>query len=134
MSKTRKENLIAMRDAMVAGEIIQSSDASMLWPTTYNKETGENILPWRYLCKGSQGSMDAALAFVAAVLPRWVWCCGHLHGYSGSFTAVVSRTPHPDSDQAKTFASNPALALILAALEALIEMEDATPEQTENEA
>lgn len=119
---TRKQNLIALRDALVAGEVIQAHKASMLWPTTYSKLPGRDM-PWLDLCKGSQGEMNAALAFVAAVLPEWVWFCGRIHKHSGDFTAVVSMTPHPDTDLSQVFASTPALALTIAALNALIELE-----------
>ena len=101
---TRKEALIALRDAVREGNVVTAIDARNLWP---------EIGIWLECCKASQGSLDAAKALHEAVLPGWEWNLGpsnaKVNPYNGSPLKSWSGR-----------ADNPARAWLLAILEALI--------------
>lgn len=66
-----------------------------------------------------RGSMDAALSLFEAVLPGWVkWDMSH--GYFGYECAITNRSEEAYSCD-KTY---PARALLIATIEALVEMEE----------
>ncbi|MCS0497907.1 hypothetical protein NVS89_22710 [Ancylobacter sp. MQZ15Z-1] len=72
------------------------------------------------------GSVDGAIAFKEALLPRWFWRCGH--GSQEPGWAHLNRV-HPDHcdrlDEANGKASTPAKALVLAVLNAALAMAEA---------
>jgi hypothetical protein len=118
----RKQALIELRDKAAVGEVVQAIDARALWP---------EISIWGEVCRASQGSVDAALAFLAAVLPNWtvnqLWQLRHpKNGMKPTgqwecllFAALESRFAH-----ASAKAETPARALLLATLNALIAEDD----------
>jgi hypothetical protein len=105
---TKLDALRGLYDAVKAGEVIQSTDAVAVFPM----DALAQRLPWLDLCKASQGSVDAALALIAATLPGYVWAAGP--DYAGLF---YGRRSHLES------ADTPATALLLANLAALIAIE-----------
>ena len=62
---TRIAKLIALRDAVKEGRVIQACDAVEAFPM----RADDMALPWLDACKASQCDMNAALAFHEAVLP-----------------------------------------------------------------
>jgi len=111
---TRKENLIAMRDSVVAGD----------WPGDYEDTRKCGFNPHSFgLNKAGRvwdaynSDMNAALAFVAEVLPDGsTWEYDSAHGY-----CVVGYGPWPKAYEAND--DIPSRALLIAALNALIAME-----------
>lgn len=114
---SRRDDLIALRDAVQAGE---------WFPGLAQRSIG-GVQSYHSARKAFEGSVDAALAFLAAVLPKWTvngltqlrhpdngmkptgqWDCF-------MFAALEDRFAH-SSAQAET----PARALLLATLNALI--------------
>ena len=126
---SRRDDLIALRDAVRAGDFVkfriiakvlasESRDIGKTWPSHDAQ-------------KAMSGSVDAALAFFAAVLPEWTvnGLTQLRHPDNGMkptgqwdclmFAAFESRFAH-SSAQAET----PARALLLATLNALIAESD----------
>jgi hypothetical protein len=99
---TRIEQLTALRDAVRDGVWPGWADTPMGWDT--------NLL-W----KAFNGSVDAALALFAALLPGATWNLWMSGNEFGCNTDDVSET---------AYAPDPARALLLAVLEALIAKEE----------
>ena len=117
----RKAALIALRDAVRGGEILQAVDAVEAFPMT---PTGD--VAWLHACKASQGSLDAARALHDAVLPGWaVANIGQAcwDGSGGWRVWITSKEYLTDMTSASAAADTPARAWLLAILEALIAQE-----------
>jgi len=113
---TRKQNLTALRDAMVAGSWY--GDTTEFFTEKCHIDCFNAVV----------GDMNAAIAFVAAVLPGWRWevyITGKYPGMilgspTGPYGASIGLVTNYHAT-----ASTPALALTVAALNALVELEDA---------
>lgn len=104
-------------------ELRDKVDGNKIGPIWYCKpETGfVGEIP-RLIYKASyKNSLDAAVAFLKAVLPEWSW--GVQRTYEGSFLASVGQFTAPNMvrNRFETHADTPARALLLATLDALIE-------------
>jgi hypothetical protein len=114
----RKDALIELLAKVEAGEVLQAYEASDVWPTSYDKESGANRLPWLDACNASQGSLDAAKALHEAVLHERVT---KYEVWSMRYGGSVELRDGSDVLGAGTDAeSNPARAWLIAILKALI--------------
>ncbi len=105
---TRLEALRALYAAVKDGQV------------TSDHLPGHMVQVWLKLTDALNGSVDAALALIAATLPGWVWTvCG---GYASVSTAngLNWRTSKHHSANADT----PATALLLACIAAHIAIEE----------
>lgn len=98
--------LTALRDKVKAGTCVMPDDIH------------ESPLPFsveRYIVNAYNGSLDAALTLHKAVLPEWDW----------SYAQVTAHCIlcHPSNGCVDAHDDNPALAWLLAILEALIAQE-----------
>lgn len=110
---TRKADLIALRDAVQAGEPNRSDG------TLYRLFADDWVHAWDVI---DRGSVDAALAFLAAVLPEWHFDVAT----SADGLAYYAHVSSPGEFRKVFMATSetPARALLLATLNALIgEME-----------
>ena len=107
----RLANLVAVKTAVEAGVWDHDTVARWLW-----SQPGRL---YGFAHAAFNGSTDAALALLAAVLPGWGWQAwsGPAGGY---FAAVDERDPWEAVEHS---APTPARALLLATLAALIERE-----------
>ena len=114
-----KQALIELRDSVAAGKehYLVGKIAEVFGPFD-EPERGKSWLAYN----AWQGSLDAAVAFLEAVLPGWVYVVANTSPYKDdhSICAVFPRSEDPE----KSFeaeADTPARALLLATLDALIE-------------
>lgn len=106
---SRRDDLIALRDAVQAGE---------WFPGLAQRSIG-GVQSYHNARKAFEGSVDAALAFLAAVLPGWAWSVKPLatdNVQAWTDRAYGLRQPGYHG----TTKNNPARALLLATLNALI--------------
>ncbi len=106
--------LVALKEAVEAGDFSTEADSVMLWncfPTNTPPVSDNARLAWR----AWEGSVDAALSLLAAVLPGWDW-----QRQSARGIWVV-----PSCQRLGYFGKNPdpARALLLAIIAAKIEEE-----------
>ena len=123
---SRRDDLIALRDAVQAGE---TPTSDLVWNALSEQNhisvSGLHVLP------AFGGSVDAALALLAAVLPRWsvnqLWQLrDHTNGMkpTGQWECLLFAALEDRFSHASAKAETPARALLLATLNALIAESD----------
>lgn len=122
---TRLDQLTALRDKVRDGtlpEAVFHGTSGIRDHWAY--ETGLSPYQRRQVYLAYNGSVDAAFALFAALLPGWVWNAGHLDDPSLGYVATVSEGPFVNSPSWRGFAPDPARALLLAMFEAMIKKEE----------
>ena len=105
-----KQDLIKLRDKVAAGNRGDGLNTVSVF--------GDNNGPAMLAAEAFDGSVDAAIEFLEAVLPDWDWMSAvDAHGER---YFVLERTAD-DYETEETYGDTPARALLLATLDALIE-------------
>jgi hypothetical protein len=116
---TRIEQLTALRDAVRDGTLCQGDFASFddhaLIRAVFPMRRA--IGPAEWVALSMEGSVDAALELFAALLPGWIW------GRQVNGAMFIAKRPHTFRVQTGP-GIDPARALLLAVLEALIAKEE----------
>lgn len=116
------EALTALRDKVKRG-VDTADDHAAAFPS----ESAGGHCTWHDSYNAStNGSLDAAKALHAAVLPEWMWAGSNAGSDGDKPLFMVAKVVNGTADERDTFeagAENPARAWLLAILEALIEME-----------
>ena len=105
---SRRDDLIALRDAVQAGE---------WFPGLAQRSIG-GVQSYHNARKAFEGSVDAALAFLAAALPGWHFDVATSADGLSNYASVSSPAEHRKVHMADS--RTPARALLLATLKALI--------------
>lgn len=125
---SRSDDLVALRDAVQAGDFVkfriiakvlasEARDIGKTWPSHDAQ-------------KAMSGSVDAALAFLAAALPGWAWSIKTLATDNVQAWTDRAYGLHQPGYHGTT-KDNPARALLLATLNALIAEVDKANTTTE---
>ena len=109
----RKKAMEVLLAQVQAGEVIQATDAVAVWPT----DPLSMALPWLDACKAFQGSLDAFLALLDAVLPGHE--ITHLGQHESGWMVALARLGPPARFEGE-HPDNPARAGLTAILKALI--------------
>jgi hypothetical protein len=124
---TRLDALRALYDAVKAGTFCQSEVMSQeegaLIDLCFEPLAGD-VAAWEYVSMALSDELSAvgaALAFISATLPGWDYCLYKLIDDEAGCDLVR----HDDHWMAHEFAANPATAMLLAGLVALMAEEEA---------